>query len=105
MRVAAIIPAAALALSVAACGQDVLAPQPAEQSPAFLVTADQTTGPTNECYGEIIAGIASTWPWAHEDKVAFPPPPGSIALWVEVIGPVVGISSVRELQLLFCSST
>jgi hypothetical protein len=58
--------------------------------------------PSNQCYGAIASGIASTWPWAHEGQMAFPPPPGALALWVELFGPEVGISSVRELQLLFC---
>ena len=60
-------------------------------------------GPSNQCYGLIVSGIASTWPWAHNDKVAFPPPPGALALWVRQFGPQVGVSNVRELQLLFCS--
>ena len=64
---------------------------------------DATADPSNRCYGEIASGIASTWPWAHEGQAAFPPPPGSLALWVQEFGPGVGISSVRELQLLFCS--
>jgi hypothetical protein len=34
--------------------------------------------------------------------MAFTPPPGAIALWLELFGPSIGISSVRELQLLFC---
>jgi hypothetical protein len=59
--------------------------------------------PSNRCYGEVASGIASTWPWAHEGQMAFPPPPGGLALWVEAFGPEVGVSSVRELQLLFCS--
>ncbi len=58
--------------------------------------------PGAACNGQIVRGIASTWPWAHNDKIAFPPPPGSIALWVELFGEAVGISSVHELQLLFC---
>ena len=62
-------------------------------------------GPENKCNGQIIAGIAATWPWAHEQKVDFPPPPGAIALWVREFGPSVGISSVRELQVLFCTPT
>ncbi len=60
------------------------------------------TPPGAACNGRIVSGIASTWPWAHNDKIAFPPPPGSIALWVELFGEAVGISSVHELQLLFC---
>jgi hypothetical protein len=66
-------------------------------------TARAETGPSNVCYGQIAAGIASTWPWAHEDQVAFPPPPGAIALWLQIFGPQVGVSSVRDLQLLFCN--
>ncbi len=60
------------------------------------------TPPTNECYGQIASGIASTWPWAHDEKIASPPPPGSLHLWLETFGPLIGISTVRELQLLFC---
>jgi len=59
---------------------------------------------TSQCYGAIASGIASTWPWAHDDKIAFPPPPGSLHLWIETFGPLIGISTVRELQLLFCGS-
>jgi hypothetical protein len=59
-------------------------------------------GPSNKCYGDIASGIASTWPWAHNDKVDFPPPPGALALWIQEFGPFVGISSVRELQVAFC---
>ncbi len=60
--------------------------------------------PPDGCYGQITSGIASTWPWAHDDRIAFPPPPGSLHLWVETFGPLVGISTVHELQLLFCGS-
>jgi hypothetical protein len=65
-------------------------------------TVRATPGPSHKCYGQIVAGIASTWPWAHQDKVDFPPSPGAIALWLKEFGPLVGISSVRELQVLFC---
>jgi hypothetical protein len=60
--------------------------------------------PSNRCYGAIVAGIASTWPWAHDGKSAFPPPPGALALWVREFGPGLGISNVRDLQLLFCTA-
>jgi len=105
MRVAAVVSTLVLAFSIASCGQDVLGPPTAEESPAFEVTVDQQTGPSNECYGAIVASIANTWPWAHEDHASFPPPPGSIALWIETFGPFVGVSSVRDLQLLFCAPT
>jgi hypothetical protein len=72
-------------------------------SAAFAGTAHANPGPSNRCYGEIASGIASTWPWAHEGQAAFPPPPGAIALWLQLFGPQVGVSSVRDLQLLFCS--
>ena len=58
--------------------------------------------PDNQCYGEIASGISTTWPWAHFDKEAFPPPPGALALYVQLFGPSIGVDSVRELQLLFC---
>ena len=73
-------------------------------SAAFVGSAQAQTGPSNRCYGEISAGIASTWPWAHEGQTDFPPPPGALKLWIELFGPEVGVSSVRDLQLLFCSS-
>jgi len=60
-------------------------------------------GPSNVCYGQIVAGIAATWPWAHDNKSSFPPSPGAVALWVREFGPAVGVSSVRELQVKFCS--
>jgi hypothetical protein len=71
-------------------------------SAASLGTARAEADPSNQCYGAIVSGIAATWPWAHFGQVDFPPPPGAIALWVEIFGPELGISSVRELQLLFC---
>lgn len=60
------------------------------------------TPPGPACDGQIVQGIAQTWPWAHDGQMAFPPPPGSIALWLEIFGPAIGIDTVRELQLLFC---
>jgi hypothetical protein len=59
--------------------------------------------PSAACYGQIIAGIAATWPWAHEDRIDFAPPPGAVALWIRLFGDDLGISSVRQLQVLFCS--
>jgi|SwirhirootsSR2_FD_contig_51_2192941_length_518_multi_3_in_0_out_0_1 hypothetical protein len=58
--------------------------------------------PDKQCYGELVSGINRTWPWAHFDKDAFPPPPGAIALWVHLFGPDIGVNSVRGLQLRFC---
>jgi hypothetical protein len=56
----------------------------------------------NQCYGEVISQISSTWPWAHDNKSGFAPPPGAIALWLELFGPGLGVSTVRELQMLLC---
>jgi hypothetical protein len=67
------------------------------------VARDAAAKPSNRCYGEIIAGVSATWPWAHEGQTDFAPPPGAIALWLELFGPDAGVSSVRDLQLLFCS--
>jgi hypothetical protein len=70
-------------------------------------TGAAPAGPTSEepdrrCYGQLVSGINTTWPWAHFDKEAFPPPPGAIALWVQLFGPDIGVNTVRELQLRFC---
>ena len=90
-------------LSTASC-QSPVAPEAAQGiGSVSAAVGQQRTGPNNRCYGEIVSGIASTWPWAHLDKVAFAPPPGALALWVREFGPSAGISSVRELQVLFCS--
>ena len=58
-----------------------------------------------KCKGQVVAGIAATWPWAHDGKAAFPPSPGAIPLWLKEFGPEIGISSVKELQARFCSTT
>jgi hypothetical protein len=69
-----------------------------------ILAGPASAGPDNRCYGEVASGIASTWPWAHDGQEDFPPPPGGLALWVQEFGPDVGVTSVRELQLLFCSA-
>jgi hypothetical protein len=71
-------------------------------SAASLGTARAEADPSNQCYGAIVSGIAATWPWAHAGQTDFPPPPGAIALWLELFGPANGVSSVRELEILFC---
>ena len=58
---------------------------------------------SSSCYGAVASGIASTWPWAHNDKAAFPPSPGALPLWIQDFGASVGIYSVRDLQVRFCS--
>lgn len=99
MRLSRFVPVlvAVLALPLASC-QEPTAPEPnLTVTPSMDVSAS--------CAGRIVAGIASTWPWAHEDGAVFPPPPGSIALWIQVFGPSVGVSNVHDLQVLFCSAT
>jgi hypothetical protein len=93
-------------LTLVAC-DGATAPVARDLTPAFQPTLlanaqPEQAGPSNRCYGAITAGIAATWPWAHAGQVDFAPPPGSIALWIELFGPVAGVSSVRDLQLLFC---
>jgi len=97
-----LLPAVPLLLLGAACADSTL---PTSPSPTATVASAQVaqTGPSNRCYGDILAGIASTWPWAHDEQSSFAPPPGALALWVRDFGPGVGISSVRELQVLFCT--
>lgn len=58
--------------------------------------------PSAACYGDIVSGIASTWPWAHDGHTDFAPPPGALRLWIKDFGVFFGITSVRELQMLFC---
>ena len=70
---------------------------------ASALAKQAVAGPSNVCYGQIVAGIAATWPWAHDGKSGFPPSPGAVALWIREFGPSVGVSSVRELQVLFCT--
>jgi hypothetical protein len=106
MRITIPLGAAFLIVAVAGC-QSAASTAPVVDQPAVVQQgtplAVSANAAPNACAGQIVAGIASTWPWAHDSRVAFPPPPGSIALWVELFGPSVGISSVQELQDLFCS--
>lgn len=109
MRVRSAI-AVVVLLGVAACA--AVSTEPSTQrspqnqlvSPSGAATHDAiSTGPTNQCYGAVLSGIATTWPWAHDGRMDFMPPPGAIALWIQVFGPSTGVTSVRELQFHFCS--
>lgn len=104
MRVQIALGITGLVLFVASC-QNPMAPPPADATrPAVAIPGvNLQTGPSNVCRGETASGIASTWPWAHDNKAAFPPPPGAIALWVKEFGPEAGVSSVRELLELLCT--
>ncbi len=99
MRVVTLLGITGLAL-FAAC-QDPMAP---EQPVADEVDAPVAVAlsPDNKCYGQVVAGISSTWPWAHDNKAGFDPPKGAVAKWLEEFGPGLGISTVRELQILAC---
>ena len=89
-----VLTAASLALALSACEQPTSVA--VDVQPQFAASA-------KACRGQIVSLIASTWPWAHNDKVAFPPSPGAIPKWLEEFGPAIGISTVRELQDFFCS--
>lgn len=107
-RIATVV---ALLLGIAAC--DRVPTDPATTHSPQSRTASASSGPTydvasngpsNQCYGAVLSGIASTWPWAHDGRMDFEPPPGAIALWIKLFGPAVGVTSVRELQFHFCST-
>lgn len=104
MRCRTVVVCSCLILAAAGCQSEVSGPELAAENPAAIgsVAFIQHTGPSNRCYGDIVQGIASTWPWAHDDKIDFAPPPGAVELWVQTFGPGLGVSSVRELQQLFC---
>jgi hypothetical protein len=71
-------------------------------SAASAGTAQAATGPSNQCYGAMTSDFATSWPWP-QGQTAFPPPPGDLALLLQLFGPQLGVSTVRELQLLVCS--
>jgi hypothetical protein len=49
-----------------------------------VASADKGGVPNdNACRGQVTSSIASTWPWPRT-HFAFPPPPGSIALYVDI---------------------
>lgn len=94
---------AALVLFAASCRNPVAPPPGDDARPAvFPRAAHLQAGQSNRCRGEIISEVASDWPWpaTRED---FPPPPGAVKLWLEEIGPFLGVASVRELQEQFCA--
>ena len=97
MKFRNILPLLALGFALSACEQPSVVAVDVE--PAFAAAPAA-------CQGQMIAIIANTWPFAHDGQVDFPPPPGSIALWLQEIGePFLGISTVRELQALFCGAS
>ncbi len=96
MKPRKLLPFVTLAFALSACEQPTTVAL--DVQPAFAAAPAA-------CQGQITSIIASTWPWAHNNKVAFPPPPGSVALWLQEIGePFFGVSTVRELQALFCGA-
>lgn len=108
LRIASII---GLAVAISGCERLPTDPITEHSQPARAMTATAgarhdaiATGPANRCRGDSLSGIATTWPWAHEDKSAYAPPPGSIAIWLKVLGPSIGVSTVRELQAYYCSN-
>ncbi|HSQ29211.1 MAG TPA: hypothetical protein VLN49_05135 [Gemmatimonadaceae bacterium] len=118
VRIALII---AVALGATACDSQPTAP--AGDHPAQRRTAATSGkanhdalygGPSNQCYGSIVLGIARTWPWTTDGWVEWPwtyqygadyaPPAGSVELWIQTYGDEYGITSVRQLQLRFCGA-
>lgn len=108
MRVRTISSAVAALMILAAC--DTLPTGPSNEPPARALSASHAasrdaspTGVTSQCDGQAVALINTTWPWAHEDKGGFAPPPGAIAIWLQDLGPFLGVQTVREAQTYFCS--
>jgi hypothetical protein len=91
------------ALATIGC-QSPTAPRAAQDGrPTITVPAPSLqVGRSNQCRGAVMSEVASDWPWP-DDKESFPPPPGAVARWLETFGPLVGVSSVRELQELACA--
>jgi len=91
----------ATTLALGACGETSTQPGALAEVEAVPVAANQTSDDArlNRCYGEIISGIASTWPYAV-DKESFPPPPGALAKWIEEF--LEGEATARDVQELFC---
>lgn len=56
------------------------------------------------CHGDIVGDIASTWPFAHEDRDEFSPPPGAIALYTEVLTPFDNPGQLNEDIKEFCDA-
>jgi hypothetical protein len=94
----------AIRLAIQQCSHTVpIAAKQIRTGTGAALAGPASAEPDNRCYGQLVSGINTTWPWAHFDKEAFPPPPGAIALWVQLFGPDIGVDSVRELQLRFCA--
>lgn len=109
MRVRTISSAIAALMILAAC--DALPTGPSSEPPVRALSASHAASrdvapavdTLPSCSGLTVAGINTLWPWAHDDKQGFSPPPGAIALWVQDLGPFIGAQSVRDVQRYFCS--
>jgi len=107
-RIASII---GLAVAISGCERMPTDPISEHSQPTRAMTAMAgprhdaiATGQANRCRGDTLSSFATTWPWSHENKRAYAPPPGSIAIWLKVLGPSIGVSTVRELQAYYCSN-
>jgi hypothetical protein len=111
----------AVALGATACDGLPTAPLRERSTPTRSATASGKAnhdavygGPSNQCYGSIVLGIARTWPWTTDGWIEWPwtyqydaeyaPPAGSVELWIDTYGDDYGITSVRQLQRLFCGA-
>ena len=102
MKRLALLPALALVIACGDSPTEPAVPEPEAVNAELLVVAANeasTQGISHRCFGQLVSEIASTWPWAR-DHETFPPPPGSIALWIETYLPEG--STVRSLQQMFC---
>lgn len=111
----------AVALGATACDNLPAAPVGERSTDTRSVRASATAshdgaygGPSNQCYGSIILGIARTWPWTTDGWIEWPwsyeqgpdyaPPAGSVELWIQLYGSTYNVTSVRQLQLRFCGA-
>jgi hypothetical protein len=58
----------------------------------------------NACHGTIVSSISSTWPFAHEDREAFPPPKGALAKFAEEIAGFDNAGQLNQDIKGFCKS-
>ena len=108
MRIRNIASAIAVLVTLTAC--DTLPTAPTNQPSARTLSASRAASrdaappaSTAACKGATVEDIARKWPWAHSGKSDFfAPPPGGMALWIQLQGEDIGVSSVSALQDYFC---
>lgn len=58
----------------------------------------------DSCHGQIVSDIASTWPFAHENRDFFPPPKGALAKFTEELTPFDNPGEFNQDIKAFCKS-